>query len=363
MDKTKTYWIQKDGKQDGPYSFGQLLEMTFKSDDLIWEEGSKDWVKVSTVSALHSCINEPKEPTKKNITKIILFSFIGVLVILFGIKLIKNSNDTHRYNISDDNLYSDDIVEIVEEIFEEIVEVFVVNKINVEEKRVIDENRSIEFDASTLWLNSLKNNTLLNYVYGDFLPQDRYSDMTKNEFENSIIEIKKRYFDKTYEEKSESSYFHMSYDVDMEIKFLSGDYLVLEVVVWDYDGGNMGAVSYFKLIDLESEHIMKLSNIVDEDELTHNLLVRCFDKYGMDEGGRKLPVDELREGYESLYYSDDFYFDSENLYFHFHRSLIAINSFGNIVVKVPFKEIGLENLKPSFREKISRNEPIDLEIN
>jgi uncharacterized protein (TIGR02145 family) len=101
MDLNGQFYFVKDNKPVGPFSLDELIEKDISNKTYIWTKGMVNWEKVESIPVILERINNNKnqppvfiEPISegnnviqkgKGVNKIILFAFIGIIVLVLGI--------------------------------------------------------------------------------------------------------------------------------------------------------------------------------------------------------------------------------------------------------------------------------------
>ena len=56
------YWINQQGKQQGPFSLEELQSMPLDASTYVWFSGMTDWKKIGDVESLAHLVNQSPEP-------------------------------------------------------------------------------------------------------------------------------------------------------------------------------------------------------------------------------------------------------------------------------------------------------------
>lgn len=107
----KKYFVAKNGKQEGPYSVKELIEMKISRDTLIWYSELNDWIKAELVAELKTAFEmipppiPPKIPDSSKIDKVgksglqPKFAAFGVVLLLLAaisaFYFFRNKNQTN----------------------------------------------------------------------------------------------------------------------------------------------------------------------------------------------------------------------------------------------------------------------------
>jgi len=97
------YFINKNGVQQGPFTFEEIKTKTLSSKTQVWKTGLDDWLDANELEELKSCIIATPPPIKKNVERTVsippkkyddsydkeIFAlFIGVIILLYNIAVI-----------------------------------------------------------------------------------------------------------------------------------------------------------------------------------------------------------------------------------------------------------------------------------
>jgi hypothetical protein len=114
----KKYFIEENGKANGPFSFEDLKNQPLKKSSLIWFEGLKEWTILENIPELQGVIGTikpppiPKRKNKSNRLLIILLFFIPLLAFSFWsyYKLYPKWKNQKTFNMELENFKKTDSI-------------------------------------------------------------------------------------------------------------------------------------------------------------------------------------------------------------------------------------------------------------
>jgi len=234
---------------------------------------------------------------------------------------------------------------------------FVSDSVVVNDSVKIGDSLTLKAFNKVLVFPSLKEKTLLDSIYF-FAP--KLQDFSKNGITAYMNSDKSNLFESTKKESkdwiSDIGYSQEWYDNrNMEIVSNKNDFLHIRYSGSSYMGGAHDNY-YFseRVFDLKNSKRLLLSDITSADEKTlSDLLMKNIDKIpsgASDENGDVANKEMLL--IDKIPVTGNFYFDDQNLYFHYSPYEIAAFAAGDITIPVSWKEIET-TLKPDFKRRMN----------
>ncbi len=244
---------------------------------------------------------------------------------------------------------------------------FSVSRVKLTKSTVSKYNKNIIFDADLLIFNDISNNKLLNYFYEDILPSSNYVGVSKSDLETMLAKKSNDFIKENANHgELEEIEDERSYSYIMNIKYCGIKYICVEVHQIENFGGGTGAsctdTKVYKNVNYLNGQIVKLSDIINVNILTKELLYENFEEFAKDDSGRNVSLDDLVDLVdisEELYYPDNFTFDSEGIIFIYPKYSIGAGYLGEISFTIPYWKI-LGDIKPDFRKNVIDTKPLQI---
>ena len=229
----------------------------------------------------------------------------------------------------------------------------------------ISNGYSLKYNSEILIFTDIKNDLLLDYLYKEVLPSNKYSEFSSSkffdaqnqQFKNELYELGGN---EQAEDSAESYMYSYESSAKMAIKNVDQNFLSVEIYYDTYSGGAHGMqVNRYRNVDYKNNNIVYLTTILDTKSVSWNsLLRRCLNNYSSYSDGTKITDSDLFEPSE-LTFTENIWFDNKNLYFVYDPYEIASYAQGIIEVKVPFTEIE-QWMKEDFKQKIADSKKVDI---
>ncbi len=299
-----------------------------------------------------------QEQLKENTNNLGRSVAIGVVAVLLCVFFIwkMNSSVVSRIEQTDSNVDSTLINESDER------KVLNITRMSIDKSVKSKYGKNIKFKANLLTFTDITNNKVLNYIYKDLLEDKSKFDVTKNNFKSVLNNLADNFIQSNREHGKEDYEYGTSSAWNMKIIFANKHFLCVEVResvdTGTGTGAGVWANIFYRNVNYNTGEIVKLSDIVNPDVLTEELLYQCFKNYARDSGDGSVDIN----GVGRLYYPDEFTFDKESILFVYPKYAVGAGSLGNITFKIPFWEI--ENgLQPDFKRMIDDSQTIGININ
>lgn len=225
-----------------------------------------------------------------------------------------------------------------------------------EDSAKISDSVMVKYSSKLLWFPGLENKRLLEEIYSG----KNITDFSKNGLQKFLINEKEKLYNnlKTADLSTVNSRQDWQYVSQMNLKMNKNGYLYIQYYDNRSEEGQKEQYHYQeKVFDLRNNEKLKLSDIVSiSKEALSQLLKTNLDKTTMMQQMKK--YDE--EGYSILAsahipVTDNFYFDDNNLYFHYNMNEISKKyDIGDIIVPISWQDLS-ENLKADFKERMKIN--------
>lgn len=236
-------------------------------------------------------------------------------------------------------------------------EFYDIDSVNITDTMKITDSLSLVYSSKQLYFPFIQNTNLLNSIYF------RYKDSahsSKTELKISVEKDMLKQYDqlnKLYKTKGFGGLW--VYKNEMQVKFLLHQYMHIQYVDIHNEGDKIKQCSYKdKMFDLKNNKEMTLTDItcLSRDQLlvllkknmykiffniTGNIRINEFDE-------RIFKMNGLRE----IPNTDNFYFDTKGLYFHYNPYEILSSSSVDFVIPIFWEE--LEGcLNPEFKQRMN----------
>ena len=225
-----------------------------------------------------------------------------------------------------------------------------------EDSAKISDSVMIKYSSKLLWFPGLENKKLLEEIYSG----QNITDFSKEGLQKFLINEKENVYNKLKAKKYSDikSKQEWQYVSQMDLKMNKNDYLYIQYYNNRFDGENKNQYHYQeKVFDLRNNEKLKLSDVVSiSKEDLSKLLKTNLEKTTMMQQMRKYD----QKGYAivssvNIPVTENFYFDDNNLYFHYNMNEISKNyDIGDIIIPISWDDIS-ENLKTDFKERMKIN--------
>lgn len=189
---------------------------------------------------------------------------------------------------------------------------------------------------------------VLDSLYSNhlFSKSDVLNDYSRESVQNKMNKLKDEYYAETkkdlrdYQPGSNQTWDKVS---AMNVKSNENGILTIKYDGYGYTGGAHGyAFENYKVADLKNQKIVKLEDIVDVKKVNWNKII-------LEElAKRDLQVFDKKD----VNYTENFYFDRNQITFVYQQYEIAAYVYGIIPVSIPFSEIS-DALKPEFKTRMN----------
>lgn len=238
-------------------------------------------------------------------------------------------------------------------------EKFTVDSLKVNDSMRINDKLSVNYASKVLIFPTLKDKALLDSIYYDKKGITDYSkqglqiflDKDKTEFYASVKEDSKEWISDIQNPQTwEAGSF-------MKLISQNDDFLQIEYLHTSYQGGAHSNYSFgAKVFDLKNNKKIDLKDITTMPKARlEELLMKNLDKLPSgttDSDGPVKNSDMLLV--DIIPANQAFYFDNENLYFHYSPYEIAAFAAGDIVIPVSWKELD-GTINPEFKKRMKIN--------
>lgn len=204
------------------------------------------------------------------------------------------------------------------------------------------------YSAKTLLFPGIKDKAILDSIYRQF-PAEHY--------DKASLEAKQKDAATNFFAKNVNNQYDLGTDLfytsNMKVLYQEHNYLVLQYR-WDYyeGGAHPGFNFHERAFDLEKNKMLELKDITTmPSEKLSALLKQNVDKIlpkGEGEGLKNSDALLL----EKIPTTGNFYFDNQNLYFHFSPYEIASFSVGDVVIPVSYEELK-GTLNADFKKRMN----------
>ncbi|GAA5090613.1 hypothetical protein GCM10023210_16960 [Chryseobacterium ginsengisoli] len=225
-----------------------------------------------------------------------------------------------------------------------------------EDSLKISDSLMIKYSSKLLWFPDLENKKLLKEIYSG----QNIIDYSKEGLKKFLQDEKKNLYGQLKSKKLSNikSKDDWQYVSQMDLKMNKNDYLYIQYYNNQFEGGEKDQYHYQeRVFDLRNNKKLKLSDIVSlSKEEISKLLKTNLEKTTMMQQMKKYD----QKGYAILSsanipVTENFYFDDNNLYFHYNMNEISENyDIGDIIVPISWDDLS-ENLKTDFKERMKIN--------
>ncbi|MDL1914199.1 MAG: DUF3298 and DUF4163 domain-containing protein [Bergeyella sp.] len=238
-------------------------------------------------------------------------------------------------------------------IFQNSKENFVfIDSLRVRDSVQINKNLRALYDEGLLVFPNLRDKRLLDSLY--FFAGNKIKDYSYGGLKSYLEQDKKEYFEgieKTEKEwrddlTSGQEWFQ---NFRMKKKLLTRNFLHIEYYTYSYEGGAHGNYAFYdRVFDLKNKKRIGLDEITSLPKRDlQKLLKKNVIKASNGKGS------EIRDALlvEEIPTTQNFFFDKENLYFHYSPYEIAAYAVGDVVIPISWDELG-NSLDPDFAKKL-----------
>lgn len=237
-----------------------------------------------------------------------------------------------------------------------ISENFIIDSVIEEDSINIFDSVMMKYSSQLLVFPNLKDQKLLQSIYSD---QKNITDFSKEGLQKFLINQKKELCHQWKNLKNSSDAKHQQWisTSQMNVKFNKNGYLHIQDYDNIFDGGLRNDYKYTeKVFDTSKDRKLQLQDItlISKDKLL-DILKTNIDMTTIMQQIKKYDVNEYQKlSSKEIPMTDNFYFDENNLYFHYNTGEIADGySIGDIVIPVSWNDLsGTLNLDFKRRMKI-----------
>lgn len=242
---------------------------------------------------------------------------------------------------------------------EKTPEKFVVDSIKLTDSTKVNNSLSLKYEAKMLVFPNIEDKALLDSIYYD---RKGITDFSKQGLQTFLNKDKNDYFtsvkDKNKDWIADVS-FPQTWNTGsfMKLKSNNNDFLQIEYMYSSYEGGaheNYGFAE--RVFDLKTNKKVVLTDITTMPKARLEALlmknINNIPSGTTDSEGAVKNSDMLL--LEKIPANDSFYFDKENLYFHYSPYEIAAFAAGDIVIPVTWEELK-GTLTPQFKQRMKIN--------
>ncbi len=255
---------------------------------------------------------------------------------------------------------------------ENTAQVKTIDSLMVNDSVRVSDKVTMQFRAKMLYFPEIKDKALQDSIYLTFADQlngfsfaasapqktSPFGEYNRETLQSFLKQTQQEYFDQTKKElqgMQSPSFAQTWYNSNkMEVKYHENGYLAIEYSADAYTGGAHG--NYFfteKTFDLENNKRMLLTDITAmPEEKISELLIKNLDKGTESKNYTRkdmLLVDKIPV-------TTNFYFDRNNLYFHYSPYEIAAYAAGDILIPISWPELkGTLNADFAKRMQIGHN--------
>ncbi|WP_306621386.1 DUF3298 domain-containing protein [Chryseobacterium ginsenosidimutans] len=233
----------------------------------------------------------------------------------------------------------------------------IIDSVVEEDSTRIFDSVMIKYSSKLLWFPNFKNKKLLKKIYSD----KNITNFSKNGLQEFLNNKKISLYDQLRKSNKNSnikSKQQWEYTSQMNLKMNKNDYLYIQYYDNQFEGGMKDQYRYQeKVFDLTNDKKVQLSDIISisKEDLSQLLKTNLENTTMMQQVKKYDP-----KGYEVLSkiripLTENFYFDDNNLYFHYNINEITRNyDFGDIIIPVSWEDLK-ENIKAGFKERMKIN--------
>lgn len=228
-------------------------------------------------------------------------------------------------------------------------EAFVVDSINYTDSIAMNDKVSAVYGAKLLYFPSIKDQTILDSIYSDYTDGTQFD---KTSILESLKAKSKTYFDENKEGAGDFGHQAvLAQKSTMSVLYHDHDFLALQdSYFWDGGGAHPNSGQKDRVYDLKNNKSVQLSDITTlPAEKISALLMTNVQKLEIANMAKEAGADLLLV--DTIPVTRNFYFDNENIYFHYDPYEIAAYVYGNIDIPISWSMIS-ESLTPEFKERM-----------
>ncbi|MEI7489414.1 MAG: RsiV family protein, partial [Chryseobacterium sp.] len=223
----------------------------------------------------------------------------------------------------------------------------------------------VKYSSQLLVFPTLKDQKLLHTIY----EKDNIKDFSKEGLKKYLEAKKNELYSKL---KGSNELIHLKHlqkwekTSQMNLKFNKNEYLHIQYYESLFVGGVCNYYTYSeKVFDLNNNKKLKLKDItsIPGDRLSE-ILSNNIDKTTMMQQMKKYDVEEYNALLaKRIPVAENFYFDDNNLYFHYNKDEIAKGySIGDIIIPVSWNDLN-GTLNVEFKDRMMLKQSVVLDYN
>ncbi|WP_292008189.1 RsiV family protein [Chryseobacterium sp.] len=238
-------------------------------------------------------------------------------------------------------------------------EKFVIDSVIMNDSTKILKGLTVKYYSKLLVFPTLKDQKLLDSIYSQY---KGVKDFSKEGLKSYLEKDKKNYFNSlakdleglTDEESERFSNQEWYSSSSMEVVSNISDYMHIQYSGGGYEGGAHDNYGFSeRVFDLKNNKRLALQDITSmaKKDLEEKLMKNIDKIHGgaTDSDGDIKNTDMLLV--EVIPVTNNFYFDSKNLYFHYSPYEIAAFAAGDIIIPISWEELG-GTLNPEFKKRM-----------
>ncbi|GAA4162265.1 hypothetical protein GCM10022217_29400 [Chryseobacterium ginsenosidimutans] len=233
----------------------------------------------------------------------------------------------------------------------------IIDSVIEEDSTKLFDSVMIKYSSKLLWFPNFENKKLLKEIYSG----KNITDFSKDGLQKFLTDEKTNLYEqlrKSNENSDIKSKQQWEYTCQMNLKMNKNDYLYIQYYNNHFKGIDKDQYSYQeKVFDLIKDRKVQLSDIIaiSKEDLSQLLKIN-LEKTTMMQQMKKYD----QKGYAALStipipVTENFYFDDNNLYFHYNMNEITKNyDIGDIVIPISWEDLN-GNTKTDFKERMKIN--------
>jgi len=205
------------------------------------------------------------------------------------------------------------------------------------------------YASQLLYFPEITNQNILDSIYFDY-PSDLYN---KDVLLLKIQDSAKAYFERNKDYPERDFKINLTQKSRMEALYHEKEFLAIKYFTfWDQGGAHPNSNGIYKVFDLRNNRKLALSDIteLDSDQLSDLLMTNFKNTEQYKSQGENANISEMLL-VDKISPNENFYFDENNLYFHYNPYEIAPYAMGNIDISIPWEKIK-NSLNPEFKERM-----------
>jgi hypothetical protein len=233
----------------------------------------------------------------------------------------------------------------------------IIDSVIEEDSTKIFDSVMINYSSKLLLFPNFENKKLLKQIYSD----KNITDFSKDGLQKFLTDEKTNLYDQLRKSKKNSdikSKQQWEYTSQMNLKMNKNDYLYIQYYDNQFEGGVKDRYRYQeKVFDLINGKKVQLSDIISiSKENLSQLLKTNLEKTTMMQQMKNYD----QKGYSALSAAhipatENFYFDDNNLYFHYNINEITKNyDIGDIIIPISWEDLN-GSIKTDFKERMKIN--------